>query len=1009
MRLDPAHIAALATDLRAAAQEVLDVSQADVPRLFRRNRTIDQLGERLVSAAGSSSAVARELELLGPQFAGPAGIADSLAGAAGTATYRELQARPAGLLKLRDGAFHARAAADLLDHVATGLATTDGSLVSMLRDATGRPPQHASWIDATGTLAQLVPERFGDRAPFAAGIGWRQSHPIGRAAQALQEPFDAGAAFAGLLDHATREAVPVADLRAAFDVAASHAGIDAAQRTPTWLEAASTGGPVRLDRLQRHDLLLRATVRDRSAMVDMLLDRLANPTTVDDVVFARAARDLPDDVAVALPRAPGRPSLDDIVGTSGTGSLTAEEQTALRDGWVLLARESDDRVLRALAHLETLHPSAEVVQRRALLAAGRPELVFGEAAARSPHAAALLERGADPGLSGRAARDLADAWDFFRSADGDRTRMLDAWEAIAAPDSTATYRQQLAAAHAFLELPESLRPTGWQHLRREALDVTGASLDEDRDAMPRLLRRIAATVHADRLQDAGEDVRAAAAAAYDTMLAEGSRRGGRIDADRLATLHLALDAPAADSDVTARLLLVVGHPPSDYLRSIVDELAMARDAARMSADPATDVQAVAAETRRLLALDVDQLDEDAVRRLHVLTSMTGDAAPVEPPLGRTGQGTIARLATRRDQTLTIERMRDMLELERDSLRQAFDRRELVRSGVGRDDTRAELRALLAHRDEELTPSQLRRIAVLDGLPDALRPVEPYLPARATFARTWRANAGVDNAEVAGQLRLLRTTIEAGDEAARTGATRDDHLRELADLLFRPEPLQLDEHELRRVALLTSMPPEVRPPLPTPTWATASSLTTSALDGTLSRSSWSASTARRELLAHLDDPVERIVATIKAGDGPVRIDDIDPVLAPMLYQASDDQLAAHGIDRLRLLREALEPTRGSGKQEAVAWATRRAWDVLAGLDETTLDPASQTLVAELRTLLRRNADRAAGTLDDGYARHPDYAEHGRAIETAALLERISRPVEPAATSAPTPATAETLSW
>jgi hypothetical protein len=111
----------------------------------------------------------------------------------------------------------------------------------------------------------------------------------------------------------------------------------------------------------------------------------------------------------------------------------------------------------------------------------------------------------------------------------------------------------------------------------------------------------------------------------------------------------------------------------------------------------------------------------------------------------------------------------------------------------------------------------------------------------------------------------------------------------------------------------------------------------------------------------------------------------PQARPLVTGADSEALARLGISDRGLLRSAFESTRGSGDKALVTQAIKDAMPIVDSM--TPNGNGEQVLIDRLRERVRRNLDRVEGRLHDGYSDHPDYAEHGRAIEDAALLARM----------------------
>jgi hypothetical protein len=117
------------------------------------------------------------------------------------------------------------------------------------------------------------------------------------------------------------------------------------------------------------------------------------------------------------------------------------------------------------------------------------------------------------------------------------------------------------------------------------------------------------------------------------------------------------------------------------------------------------------------------------------------------------------------------------------------------------------------------------------------------------------------------------------------------------------------------------------------------------------------------------------------------------------------LARHGLTPDVLNREAVKSLAGAGtgSKDALLHHLQRVRATIEAI------PAGDERTAAIRMqaleLADRNLDRMAGRRTDTFSRHPDYAEVGRIVSIAELLEAVTR--RPTAAT-PTPAK-EVLTW
>ncbi|MCB0879667.1 MAG: hypothetical protein KDC46_11910 [Thermoleophilia bacterium] len=1011
MRLDPRQVTGAAEALTSAADQARAVLDLEVPRLFGKRAAIARIDQGFVGLGSLARDAASRIEPLGAPFA------DALEGARGLEHAAMGHAPGSGALtaaergEVEQAMWRARTAAETLTVTGAGLAVPSAELPAFLHDTALVMPGNRGAVAAAPIIAAERADELGQVAPFlAAGSGHgNAAWELGRTATAV--PFEPNDAWRSLLRVASEEQVRADHLRDGFEVVARHNGLDPLERLPAWLAEADATSAVALDPLQLHDLRMRATLATREDVVVDVLEQLMEHPIRSRLNAARAARELPAELAVDMPL------------PTSTSELMPDEVDALRDAWIELASQTPERLQGTLDRLGRRHPSIEVIRRRARLATDQPELLIGDAASR-PWARELVTSIDDGSLRGRRPELVSSTWDFLRRTGGDRARMFDEFAQLAAADGAPTSAEAEQAAAALVVLPNEARPPGAAHID-DLLDAAYGKLNlsaEDRyyrmldgelpgsGALGRYVaRRLGLMLDAERVANQAGITRQVVLDELDDLLARPADQLDASDIDRMATLLLVEGSASPGLGSPARLLRHLGDPSSTDLGRAVDEVRVWNDARRLAGSDGFSVSAAADELRELVQRPFDQLDEAALRRIQMLTSLPGDARPIDTTVARSGDGTIARLATGDDWHTTIAGARDLIERERTSLALALERGELMRSGATAETVDRELRSLLAIPDQQLSADQLRRIAALDGLPASMRAVEPNVPDAARLGATWRPNMTAQDPHRRTNLALLRLALDAVDEAARTGATRAEHTLELADLLMRPLPLQLNASEQRRVALLASMPVDVRPPIAELGGNTTSSLSSVALSGAIERADLVVRSTRAGLVAELPDALDRVVAASRRAGEPLRLADVDTMLAPILLDASDSELARHGISRLELLAEVLGPSRDSGDKQIVQWATYKAQMVLAGLDESALDPASRTVVGQLRSLLERNAARANGSLSDGYAWHPDYAEHGRAVAAADLLAALARRVPEEPVESSSAAGGELLSW
>jgi hypothetical protein len=110
------------------------------------------------------------------------------------------------------------------------------------------------------------------------------------------------------------------------------------------------------------------------------------------------------------------------------------------------------------------------------------------------------------------------------------------------------------------------------------------------------------------------------------------------------------------------------------------------------------------------------------------------------------------------------------------------------------------------------------------------------------------------------------------------------------------------------------------------------------------------------------------------------------------------LARHGLTPDVLNVEAVKSlaTAGEGSKDALKHHLERVRGTIAALPSS--DEKLATIRAQALELADRNLDRMSGKRMDTFGRHPDYAEVGRIVSIAELLEAVTRRPAVAATPA-----------
>ncbi len=486
----------------------------------------------------------------------------------------------------------------------------------------------------------------------------------------------------------------------------------------------------------------------------------------------------------------------------------------------------------------------------------------------------------------------------------------------------------------------------------------------------------------------------------------------------------------------------------------VEAVRLLPDAAMLEQMPAGEAaRAVQHAVDSILDLPDDAIDVGRIRELHDARSLPAHLRPEFPPTLRSGdpfgeavrQGWPGLMPVPRDElaVLRIDRMRRAIQADPAATAATLD---------------DELRSLIARADEQVTRDDLRRIAALDRLPDDVRPTLlrevsrlPNVGARSSLGVVGDVSA---NSPARAALRELRVLVEAEAIAADPAVSASTVQRELVDTLAAPS-WSLDERPLLRIGAFDRLPDGLRP-LDVPRTSAHKPRFADlgireqlpALDRDYAASF---DDARRTYLdAYGVEPfVEAIRARVERGDllDLALLDELAVRDGDALARAgvTDDVLREQGIASLAAAGGWLgDVARGMGDEVSsvpeIAGPVMRARvhdDALRVLDRFDatrelvhvaaidgLARAGSTSRLELLEQLRlvqarlrsdpvqpgmaevrdgvlehieRNLARMDGTRRDTYARHPDYAEVGRASAGVRLLRSADGD---AAASAPT---------
>jgi hypothetical protein len=512
---------------------------------------------------------------------------------------------------------------------------------------------------------------------------------------------------------------------------------------------------------------------------------------------------------------------------------------------------------------------------------------------------------------------------------------------------------------------------------------------------------------AERLAQGGT-TRDALAAELDALLAKPNTDLTIADIRRIVTMSMLPDElrPASEMVVTRNNLLSTGHvgraitdplaaaPFSQNTRVELDDLRLARAATSVIDDATSSPESVSTELQALLAKPEAELTVGDVRRILTLASLPEPLRPLHmeampfPQLraaGRIGSDVV-------DPTAAAALTRSRNELLR--LRIGADRQRVLLDGTSPADLERELRTMLAGSDD-LTPEQLHRLAVLDGLPAEARPNLPSISYDPTSLAE-RIAKGTSAANLRRDVNSIRLSLEAAEEATRNPRTREQLTDELAHILVRPNS-QIDADALRRMAVIARLPAEVRPEL-APLTSHGYDLPRVWLDNVATNAygTTALDAARRVVIRNSALGLDELVAAARNEAGTIELDKLAPALRETVVGAGTEQLERLGINDRMLLAGALGSARDGRVKSEVEAATREAHAIAAKLEPR--NDVERVILDKLRAQLEHSLGRIEHRVRGGYSNYVDYQNHGGAIANADLLLRMDEAARAQSSSA-----------
>ncbi|MCW2921283.1 MAG: hypothetical protein JWL76_1157 [Thermoleophilia bacterium] len=1014
MQLDASRIRQAAQELGVALQHADAAAAIDVPAIFGRGGAKATIASELRDVVRHANAAGEQLAQLDGPIADARRATDLLAGESTLAMGSIHRLRGTAFQPALEGArtLHAE-----LTRIGDALGAPASELPDLLQSMSRQSHGQARDWRAINTVAARRIDELGAPGPYLAEMT-NDGHRLQMVDDAVSDhPDGLMKAWANLTTTATRAPVRADSLRRAFADMASTTSGPIQPTLPAWLADAAPGAWVRPTLDQAHELRLLARAGSREDVAAQVLEVLSSPNLDrGDLQVLGAAARLGDDLAVEVPLLPDQPSLQAMIDVDTSG-LYIHHKELLHDAYVRLATSSDAIVERESARLSRGVPTVHHVRLLARLGVEKPQSVLGVAGSQ-PWATQLLSKGLDPKMRFGEAHALVDTFELVRRTGGDRGKLLDEFERLAQHVSPNEPDELAPIGHALRMLPDELRPRGAAVIQ-DRLDAVfhggGRHPDRTRQADSWLGDSVSVLVEGERLAANPATTRASIVAEYDELLARPLDGFDDSAVRRLAVLSTLPEELRPNLGgygvLRSRVERHAGVP-----RTAIDWMRILREGEQLAALPGTTKASTTAELRRLLEIAPEVRTRADVRRMLMLRHAPAQVSPIAgraPDLSKHGLESVADIGVWNSSRGEWAGMSHNANMELEQLRLAVDRSETVLAGATPDSVQTELRALLGAPNSGLDAEQLRRIAVLDGLPTEVRGYEPVTLPEGGVAAKWQPELVA--AKLRTDLGMLRLSLEATADAARNSYTRTNLTHELGTLLSRDND-QLTPAQQQRVATIASMPPDVRPELPERI-SNHYGIDRKTLPEIHVEDLWragygrsAADAAREAILPNGGLTIDELVAMVRQGDGSIRIGGLAPSARRLITTASTAELERIGITPVSLARDILEATRDSGSQIAVSQAVRDAYPVAAHI-EVGSDGERQVL-ERLRLNLQRNLDRIDGRLHDGYSNHPDYAEHGRAIEDAVLLGRIGdlRRSRAAATSATSDAAAgESLTW
>lgn len=402
---------------------------------------------------------------------------------------------------------------------------------------------------------------------------------------------------------------------------------------------------------------------------------------------------------------------------------------------------------------------------------------------------------------------------------------------------------------------------------------------------------------------------------------------------------------------------------------------------------------IAARLGRIRDLPVDELGIEDLRELAVL-----DHAPanVRPALPRPITQPLADLYR---ESRAEGRLTGQAKLELRSVQLSEQARRLANQpGASKEAFAAQVDAIVSRPADQVSYDELRQVAIIERLPDELRPrfPAPIRGAERSFAREFatidRPDRLTSTIGFRDELKNLRIMQEQRQLAAQPFTSPVTMNAEIEQLLARPAA-EFDAEDVRRLAVIDGLPDHLRPDLPPRSvYATPPSvLAAQGFDG-----------SKEEVRSALRTVSEWRAMTNESGREQLRerLASGQTVTSRTLQHlgSSESLRSSVGIDDESLLAMAMRSVADDAGERYVRVDLAVARATLDRMEET--EPSLQRIHDQVTTLI----DEA---LASGRP-YPEYAQIGRASAMAELLVKLRQDARVTAATA-SPGASATLSW